>query len=200
MAFALIGDVVGSRSLPDRARAQQTINSALAVVSSAVGASQPLEPTVGDEFQGVFSTLGAAITASLRIRLELLPHIDVRCGLGQGDITVHDGRRRPILQDGPAWWAARSALEQLARPAQRSARTWFSGLEQDHVNAYLLVRDALVERFNDRHLRMLRLALAGRSQAEIAAAERISRSAVSQAFSHGVGAVRDAAVIFEGKS
>jgi DNA-binding CsgD family transcriptional regulator len=196
--FALIGDVVGSRSLPDRGLAQRRIESALRAVSREIEADQPLEPTVGDEFQGVFTSLTAAVAASLRVRLELLPEIDVRCGIGQGDLTVHDARRRPVLQDGPAWWAARAALQRLAKPPQPTTRTWFSGLEQDHVNAYLLTRDALVDRFNPRHLRMLRMALAGRTQAEIADAEKVSRSAVSQAFAHGVGAVRDAALVFEG--
>ena len=157
---------------------------------------QRLEPTIGDEFQGLFATLADAVQASLQVRLELMPGIDVRAGLGQGETVVHDGRRKPVLQDGPAWWAARAALERLARPPQPTARTWFSGLEEHHVNAYLQVRDALVDRLNPRHRRMLLRALRGASQAEIADAEEVTRSAVSQAFAHGVGALRDAALDF----
>jgi hypothetical protein len=196
MPFALIGDVVASRALPDRRRAQAEIGAALDRVTAELKPLQRLEPTIGDEFQGLFATLAAAVEASLQIRLELLPAIDVRAGVGQGETVVHDARRRPVLQDGPAWWAARAALEKLARPPQPTARTWFSGLEEHHVNAYLQVRDALVDRLSPRHRRMLLRALRGASQADIAVAEQVSRSAVSQAFAHGVGALRDAAKDF----
>ncbi len=126
------------------------------------------------------------------VRLALLPEVDVRCGLGQGEVTVHDAGRAPLLQDGPGWWAARAALEELARPRRSAARTWFAGPDQARVNAFLLTRDALVDRLGDRGLRLLAASLRGATQSDIAAAEGISRSAVSQQFARGVGAVRDA--------
>ena len=64
------------------------------------------------------------------------------------------------------------------------------------VNAFLIVRDGLVDRLNDRSRRMLRRSLEGASQHQIAAEEGISASAVSQAFAKGVTAVRDAQRMF----
>ncbi len=188
----LIGDVVGSRRLEDRAGAQERIGVVLREVSPLVQPVQDLEPTVGDEFQGAFSTIADAALAGLLVRLALLPTVDVRCGLGFGDVTVHDGERHPLLQDGPGWWSARDALEVLSRPRRALERTWYVGPDAARTNAFLLTRDALVDRLGERGRRLLAAALRGASQAEIAEAEGISRSAVSQQFARGVGAVRDA--------
>jgi hypothetical protein len=211
--FTLIGDVVGSRRIPDRSTAQQAIGEALSRVNETIDTTQPLEPTVGDEVQGGFATIVDATLATLLIRLELAPAIDLRFGLGYGDVTVHDRNRRPLLQDGPGWWTAREAINRL-----KSKRgTWYVGPSPDHaradrahmdhapfhapfhaaqVNAFLLARDGLVATFNNRQRRMLLLSLKGWSQREIAEAEQISESAVSQAFARGVRAAHEAQVTF----
>ncbi|HZJ04986.1 MAG TPA: SatD family protein [Nocardioidaceae bacterium] len=194
--FTLIGDVVGSRRLPDRPRAQSSLGLELAEVNRLITPRQPMEPTVGDEFQGAFDTLSEALLCGLLVRLALLPLIDVRCGVGLGEITVHDGSRRPLLQDGPGWWSAREALETLSAPRRTSGRTWYVGEGAGPTNAYLLCRDQLIDRLSDRGRRMLRMALLGQTQQQIAEIEGISKSAVSQQFARGVGAIRDAQVTF----
>lgn len=188
--YTVIADVVGSRRLPDRAAAQRAVGAALDRVNTHLSPAQPFEATVGDEFQGATEDLGDAVLATLLARLHLLPEIDVRCGIGYGDVVVHDADRRPLLQDGPGWWAARDALEALEGRA--AARTWYVGPDAGRVRGFLILRDALVERLNDRGLRLLRGALEGRTQRELAVDEGISASAVSQQFARGVGAVRDA--------
>ncbi|WP_341925381.1 SatD family protein [Nocardioides psychrotolerans] len=188
----LIGDVVGSRAIADRAGFQVRLAEVLDEVSALLSPAQVLETTVGDEFQGAFTTIADAALAALLVRLALLPDADVRCGLGHGEVTVHGQERRPLLQDGPGWWAARDALDVLGAPRRAAQRTWYVGPDAGRVNAFLLTRDALVDRLGDRGWRLLASALAGASQTEIAAAEGISKSAVSQQFARGVGAVRDA--------
>lgn len=188
----LIGDMVGSRDLPDRAGVQRRLAETLDEVTALLEPAQRLETTVGDEFQGAFHDVGTATLAALLVRLALLPEVDVRCGLGHGEVTVHDAVRSPLLQDGPGWWAARAALEELARPRRSAARTWYEGPDRGGVNAFLLTRDALVDRLGERGLRLLAASLRGATQSDIAVSEGISRSAVSQQFARGVGAVRDA--------
>lgn len=193
--YALIGDLVGSRRLADRAAAQRRVGAALQEVAAALPGLQPLEQTFADEFQGGYATLGDATRVALLVRLTLLPAIDVRCGIGLGETSVYDDSRTPLVQDGPAWWTARAALEEMAAPRRAAVRTWFVGLDADRArlaNAYLLSRDALVDRLSERGCRMLRLALLGESQQRIAAVEGITKSAVSQQFARGIGAVRDA--------
>ncbi len=190
--YALIGDLVGSRRLADRAAAQRRVDAVLADVEQRSHGVQRLEVTVGDEFQGAFSTLGEASGAALLVRLGLLPEVDVRIGIGHGEADVFDAARRPLLQDGPAWWAAREALEWLAAPRRSRLRTWFVGPGAAVANAHLLCRDALVDRLGERGWRMLRLSLQGESQQRIAEAEGVTKSAVSQQFARGIAAVRDA--------
>ena len=186
--FTVIGDLVGSRTLPDRAAAQRALQQAVTVVNDTVPVAQPFEPTVGDEYQGACASLPDAVLAALLVRLQLLPVVDVRCGIGFGPVTVHDADRTPLLQDGPGWWSARDAIETLDR-RRDTLRSWFAGPDDGLVNAYLLCRDSLVDRLNERGVRILRLALLGHSQKEIAELEGIWPSAVSQQFSRTVGAL-----------
>ena len=195
--FTLIGDVVGSRKMTDRPGAQRRIGEVLRQVTDLLQPAQALEPTVGDEFQGAFATLGSAVSATVLVRVALLPEIDVRCGLGFGELTVHDASRSPVLQDGPAWWAARAAVEWLDGPRHGSRRTRYVGPDASRVNAYLATRDALVDRLGDTSVRMLALALRGWSQKDIAAELGVTASAVSHQFARGVGALREAHDLFE---
>ena len=192
----MIGDMVGSRRLPDRAGAQRHLLAVLDELTDLLEPAQRLEPTVGDEFQGCFAGAPEALLGSLLVRLELMDVVDVRIGLGEGPVTVHDADRRPLLQDGPGWWAAREALDALAEPRSSGSHTWYAGPDAVAVNALLVTRDALVDRLGASGRRMLRLALRGRTQAEIAEEEDVSRSAVSQQFARGVGALRDAHLRF----
>ena len=186
--FTVIGDVVGSRRSADRAALQGRVNRALADVNDRVEVAQPFEPTVGDEYQGACATLADALRAALLVRLTLLPLVDTRSGVGQGEVTVHDATRSPLLQDGPGWWAAREAIDAIGGPRDER-RTWFVGVGSGTINAYLTCRDQVVSRLNDRGMRMLRLALLGHTQKEIAALEEVWPSAVSQQFRRGIGSV-----------
>ncbi|OBG15835.1 RNA polymerase subunit sigma-70 [Mycolicibacterium celeriflavum] len=181
----LIGDVVGSRRVADRAAAHRAINDTLADVAS--GAIDPPAFTVGDEFQGTFPTVGEAIDAALAIRLAVAPGIDVRFGIGWGEVTVLDPEAG--IQDGPGWWAAREAIEWTAaaqrQPGLASVRTSFraaadSRSDIDAVNAALLCRDHLLGSLDDRSLRIVKGLLTDQTKKDIAAAEGVSASAVSQ--------------------
>lgn len=213
--YAIIGDIVGSRSLKDRARAQQAILATLTRVSSAIPLAQRLEPTFGDEIQGGFETVSDATLATLLIRLELhqLAHpnaegstpaepasepVIMRFGIGRGDVRVFELESQPIRQDGPGWHAARDAIDSLGRkPGTRYVGPADSGWpEPAAVNAFLVARDGLVDTLNHRQRRMLLSALHGESQKAVAEREGISESAVSQAFARGVSAVRDAQTLF----
>ncbi|MGZ8749207.1 MAG: SatD family protein, partial [Mycobacterium sp.] len=59
----LIGGVVGSRHVADRSAAHRATNRALRDVGA--GAIEAPAFTVGDEFQGSYPTVGAAIDAAL---------------------------------------------------------------------------------------------------------------------------------------
>ncbi|KGI69995.1 SatD family protein [Mycolicibacterium rufum] len=180
----LIGDVVGSRAFADRRGLHRRLTAALATVAE--DAADPPAITVGDEFQGAYRTVGLAIDAALTIRLALAPDIDVRFGIGWGAVTVLD---EAGVQDGPGWWAAREAIEWTAaaqqQPGLARVRTVFrngagEGADPHAVNAALMCRDHLLGSLDERALRILAGMRAGRSKKELAVAEGISASAVSQ--------------------
>ncbi len=187
----VIGDLVGSRSVPDRREVHRVLEKALVAVNALVPAMTELRVTAGDEFQGSYRTLGAAIDAALRVRLELLPSLDARFGIGRGEVLILDADRG--IEDGPGWWAARAAIEQVedraVRAPLRALRTAFQVAQPDQqeaaqelaVNAALQARDQLIGELGDRSLRLLRGLLdPHKTQSELAAVEGISPSAVSQ--------------------
>lgn len=223
----LLGDVVGSRGTADRRALHAAVEAALVEVDVTVPSVTGLRVTVGDEFQGAYTTLGAAVDAALRVRLVLLPEVDTRFGLGRGGVTILDPRRG--IEDGPGWWAARAAIEQVeevaGRAATRHARTAYrdaaSGPStpgavtakdgpgdlapsgnpaQAAVNAALLCRDHLVGSMSDRSLRLLRgLMDPHTTQGQLAAREGISASAVSQRVrADGIGTVLTAQDLLRG--
>jgi hypothetical protein len=189
--YAVIGDVIGSRWLVDRAGAHQALTRSLDEVNDLLAPAHPFAVTVGDEYQGACDSLADAVLAALLVRLALLPDVDLRCGIGHGTIMVRDAAGGAVVQDGPGWWTAREAIETVA-DARDARRTWYVGEASGTVNAFLLCRDQLIDRLNERGIRMLRLALTGSTQKQIAEAEGIWPSAVSQQFARGVGAVVDA--------
>ena len=195
MTVAVIADIVASRLLADRAGAQRAISDVVAEVERVLPvATQPLTAVVGDELQGEYPSLSAALASLLLVRLALPEGVECRFGVGVGDVRpiAVGGREIP---EGPAWWAARAAIEQVERLQQRAApaaRTWIeraSGEDADMsepialATAYALSRDQAVSAMSERTRRLTYGRCLGRSQRELADEEGISQSAVSQALS-----------------
>lgn len=183
-SVALLGDLVASRTT-ERRRVHDRLLGALAEANDSVPHLHPLRVTVGDEVQGVYSTTGDALRASLMLRNALYGTADMRFGIGGGDVRIIDADRG--IQDGSAWWLAREAInfvEDLAeQPGYGGTRTAI----RDQRTTALPAADALV-RLVDSHISGLRDGarrsligmLAGMDNAEVARAEGISESANSQ--------------------
>ena len=190
----VIADIVSSRELDDRRTAQRAIESAFAQVVDILPAhARPVRPftaVVGDEFQGAFSTLRAALAATLLVRLALPAGLDLRFGLGLGEVEEIPSTSGS-LSEGPGWWAARAAIEHVEEIARREApqaRTWVAAAEHaagaaDLVriaNAAALARDRVVGRWSDRVRALVCGRIAGVTQGDLAQSQGISQSAVSQ--------------------
>jgi hypothetical protein len=177
---ALIGDLVASRRAPSRAGAQESLIDALAVAAEIAPSIQVPAPTIGDEFQSTHATVADALLTGLVVRLALPPEMDARVGIGVGSIDVVGRSEYGLTQDGPAWWNARDAIGEVVRRDSRQSglRTWVH--EGGTVNAYVMARDHVVSGFDGRQRRLVLGLLQGRTQRELALAEGISASAVSQ--------------------
>lgn len=197
MVVALITDIVGSRGIANRAAAQRVLDEVIGRVTRDQGdVIEPLHPIVGDEWQGVYPTLVSALRATLLLQLGLPDGIECRFGLGIGDIGVIPSASGDI-SDGPAWWAARDAIEAvegLSRRAAPASRTRVAAAVGEgevadaqvrFANAYLLTRDEIVGAMTERTRRLTYGRCQGVTQAGLADAEGITQSAVSQALSAG---------------
>ena len=194
---AVIGDVVGSRQATSRSRLQQRLDRALAAVNEAMVPVQPLTPTLGDEFQGMYGRVEDAIEASLRLRVELVGSVDVRIGIGWGTLRTQDVSRTPFGQDGPCWWRARDALQELARTERsnqepNSLRTVCrtGNAQEPSYNAILVLRDQILSGIDEGDATILKLLIAGSSQLEAASRLGVNKSSVSRRMqSHGLSAL-----------
>ena len=205
LRYAVIADIVGSRTLTNRTEAQGIFEAALGDASEGLALLQAPYPTVGDEFQAVAYTLEDA-------QLLLPAPLQLRFGIGAGQIEEFSsgvqrlapersrGSESAQLQDGSAWWAARAAINR-AHDVQDSSnpfiRTWFmahtsvesafSSHCQTCINALLSLRDHAILKLSARHRRITAELLLGKTQVEIARAEKLSQQAISD-FARGTGA------------
>ena len=176
-----------SRTHRDRQALHDELSRPLARANAAVAGQDPLVITVGDEFQGVYPTLGQALHASFVVRTALHPRTDVRFGLGRGAVTTLDPVRG--IHDGPAYWAARDAItaaEERARKAQtRTSRTAYLGPDDAPrtvaaVQAALDCLDFMVGSMSTTSREILGGLMHGHAQHDVADRVGISASAVSQ--------------------
>ena len=184
---ALIGDIVESRTHRDRQALHDAVEAALQRANTDVPVDDPAVITLGDEFQGVYPTLGDALRASFLIRAELHGTADVRFGVGRGAVSTLDPVRG--IHDGPAYWAARDAIvlaeEKAGRAQTRTSRTAYLAPDEPPeqvaaVQAALDCLDFMVGSLSTTSRRILGGLMQGHAQHDLAAAVGISPSAVSQ--------------------
>ncbi|OLO47000.1 hypothetical protein BKH30_09310 [Actinomyces oris] len=210
VSYALIADIIRSRELPDRRRAQRVIHETLDRAAEGLTLTQHPYATVGDELQAVSATLADALALTLRTHLLLPDGLGLRFGIGAGAISEvegatggdADGAPGRLIQDGSAWWAAREAIEKahhLQNEGRSFIRTWLrihpdavagpgeGGSEREGVvNSVLILRDQTIFRFQPRQRRIMAGLLMGMTQVEIARQEKVSQQAVSE-FARGAG-------------
>ena len=88
---ALIVDVVGSRTHRDRAGLHDRLVAAFEQTREEFPALRAPGVTAGDEFQATYARLGDAIGVAFAVRLALAPEVEVRAGLGYGEVTDLSG-------------------------------------------------------------------------------------------------------------
>ena len=167
-------DQRGSRRGSDRVPAAMTVLTGVPTVLR-------FERTAGDEFQGVLDDPAVVVDVVRRL---------VRDGgwsIGVGAGAVH----RPLPRStragaGPAFVAARAAVEAAKRRPVRVAVRGAVGEAAADAQAVLTALAALVERRSDQAWEAIERVEAGRTQAEAATELGITRQAVGQRLAAGL--------------
>jgi hypothetical protein len=122
--------------------------------------------------------------------------LEFRAGIGWGEAMILDSSRAPFGQDGPCWWRAREALEEVVR-AERSNQEPVSlrtacRTGQRHeglINAMLVLRDQLLSEIDRADATILTSLLKEGTQLEAAEILSLNQSSVSRRMqAHGLAA------------
>lgn len=192
----VIFDIVGSRTLTDRAATQEHIIETFETIDAQITPIRPLWATVGDEFQAVYRTISDAIQATSLVHLLLTSGAELRCGIGHGEITQLPDPAGRGIDDGEGWYQARDALEELAErqghgfPWLRTWATLSSAAKADEslIRSHLTMRDHVINRLKAKEKRITAGWLLGHTQKELSRVEKVSQSAISQTLRTSGGA------------
>ena len=112
--IAIIGDIIGSKKLSDRNIIQKQLNETLNNVNIIYNKyiSSIFMITLGDEFQGLLK-YGSPICEIIdKIERDVYP-IELRFGIGVGEITTTIDFNSSLGADGPAYYFARKVINDL---------------------------------------------------------------------------------------
>ncbi|SFG30991.1 SatD family protein [Oribacterium sp. WCC10] len=114
MYIAIIGDIRDSKKIQDRFTVQKTLKSILEEINiiyqNDIAANFLI--TLGDEFQGILSLPNHIMEIIHYIKKHMYP-VSIRFGIGFGDISTDINMDAAIGADGPAFYAARNAINFL---------------------------------------------------------------------------------------
>lgn len=202
--LALIGDVVGSRELEDRAGVQRRLRGLLEALNRELGApgegedplrggvdadgarrvtrdgpplAAPLAVTAGDEIQGLLLRPDAAVDVLVRLADDLHP-VRIAWGLGAGELETDIGGDVSLL-DGPCFHRARTALEGAAKDGAWARAVGLDPAVDRGLSALFRLMGAVRDGWTDTQARYART-VRGRLQKEVAERFDVSPSVVSE--------------------
>lgn len=119
---AVIGDIKDSKKIADRKDAQNKLSSVLKKINEKYESdiSAKFMVTLGDEFQGLLFQGEKVLDIIEEIQMEMYP-IQVRFGIGVGEITTDINSEMAIGADGPGYYNARTAIENIKKNEQKNA-------------------------------------------------------------------------------
>lgn len=116
--YALIGDLVGSRDLEDRAEVQVRLAEGIRELNATLLAEVvvPLKLTAGDEAQGLLDDPEVSLDIIIRLSDAVFP-ARISWGLGRGGLATELVDDVAML-DGPCFHRAREAVERAKRSSE----------------------------------------------------------------------------------
>lgn len=189
---AVIGDIKDSRNIANRKEIQDQFRIALQNINEKYQediASQFMI-TLGDSFQGLLKNKHAIMNIIFEIELAMSP-IELRFGIGLGDISTSIHRDNSMEMDGTAYHRARQMIETIETNESKYARSETntminSGVDHEQtdqlLNTILSLATALKSKWSDRQKEvMYAYFIHGENQYKTAEALGIGQSTVNKA-------------------
>lgn len=172
-SLAIIGDIVASRSVPDREVFQRHFIQHVEALNHAPwrlpgDLASPFTVTLGDEFQALYTDPARIMLDVWELAANLAPTA-LRVSIAIGELTTDTNTEAAIGMDGPAFHLARDGMDRLLKPRkQRLCITADPPLPLEHAAAALI--GELVAKFKPLRIRILARHARGEPVAEIASA------------------------------
>lgn len=118
--IALIGDIVDSQKIEDRSQIQEKLHDVLDHINLKYKEyiSANFAITLGDEFQGLLKKPDYILRIIHEIEFSLYP-IEIRFGIGLGEVTTTIHRLKSQEIDGPAYHRARKMMDEIKDHSNR---------------------------------------------------------------------------------
>jgi hypothetical protein len=183
--LVIIGDLVSSRTLPDRQDVQRRLEVALHQVNAArAGLTSPYTLTLGDEFQAVLDRGSRVFLDAVTIQAAVHPVL-VRFSLAVGDLSTAVNPHQALGMDGPAFHDARAGIETLKNQDSLLRLCLADPDTTALANAGLSLISHAFRRWQTRRIQILSALQNDRPVPEIAEALEISEQAVYKNVSDG---------------
>lgn len=118
--IAIIGDIQGSKMIENRKDTQIKLETVLEEINLQYSdnIASKFTITLGDEFQGLLLDGGNVLNILSKIERRMHP-VKLRFGVGIGEITTDINPSMSIGADGPGYYRAREAIENLKEKEKR---------------------------------------------------------------------------------
>lgn len=185
--LCVIGDLVKSRNIRERAAFQEDLEKAIARINQRKHSVSPWTLTLGDEFQSVFASGEGLWDDMLALMLAGWPQ-RIRFSLAVGRLSTPVNRRQALGMDGPAFYLARKGIDTLKNKGGVIRLSYEKPSETGELLRLFasLTGKIMYQARTNTRLKVFRGLLANRSGKEIAKESGISASAVSQQMETGV--------------
>jgi hypothetical protein len=192
--IAVIGDIVSSKKIPDRADVQKKLKSLLSDINRMYSRdiASSFVVTLGDEFQGLLQH--GSHTVEIIDKIKRLMHpTKIRFGIGVGHITTEIDPSSSIGADGPAYYCARKAISELKTTEKKNMESKPDMLIDidkypdiaEIINTIFALNTAVTSRWTDRQREIINVYLrCGGTQSDAAAVLGIHQSNVQKALAH----------------
>lgn len=177
--LVLIGDLIASRHITDRAATQTLLAAALKRLNrtSRPSLTSPYTLTLGDEFQAVFHRADTVFQDIVSLMHQLEP-VQIRFSLALGEITTALNHRQALAMDGPAFYRARAGIDHLKGSGDLLAVSGLPAPCQELTTGSLRLVGHVMEKWRPNRLAILQRLMAEEPVKDIAKALQISEPAV----------------------